>query len=106
MNDHRLFIGTGRAINPEFLQQQCVRTLYYPEGATIEDGGELAVIPSAHLYRIPFKWSTERTDDDASMQADWLQGKKHAITGEPLEIFRLTYGTASDYLHRLYSLKA
>ena len=33
-------IGTGRHMSTEFLQQQCVRNLCYPEGAKIEDGGD------------------------------------------------------------------
>ena len=46
-------IGTGKALTPEFLQQQCIRTLCYPEGAESGDGAELGVIPGSHLYRIP-----------------------------------------------------
>ena len=79
-------IGTGHALTTEFLQRQCIRTLCYPEGATIEEGGELGVIPGAHLYRIPYKWNTERPDDDAAMKAGWLKGKIHAFTRKPLEM--------------------
>ena len=68
-------IGTGRALTPEYLQQQCIRTLCYPEGAESGDGAELGIIPGSHLYRIPFKWNTERLDEDADMQANWLKGK-------------------------------
>jgi len=83
-------VGTGHAVTTEYLQQQCVRTLCYPEGATVEDGGEFAVIPGAHLYRIPYKWSTKRPDYDADMEAHWLKGKANPITGEPLKILRLS----------------
>ena len=83
-------IGTGKALTPEFLQQQCIRTLCYPEGAESGGGAELGVIPGSHLYRIPFKWNTERLDEDTDMQANWLKGKIHAITGKPLEIVHLS----------------
>ena len=96
-------IGTGHAVTAEFLQRQCVRTLCYSEGADSEDGGELAVIPGAHLYRIPYKWSTERPDDDAAMKAGWLQGKTHAITGVPLEVVHLSLppGSMVSFVHHM-----
>lgn len=96
-------IGSGNAVTSEFAQQQCVRTLCYPEGATIEDGGELAVIPGAHLYRIPYKSKIERTDDDVAIQADWLPGKVHPITGRPLEIRHLSLppGSMVSFVHHM-----
>ena len=96
-------IGTGNALTTEFLKRQCIRTLCYPEGATIEDGGELAIIPGAHLYRIPYKWSTERPDDDAAMKAGWLKGKIHAFTGKPLEIVHLSLppGSMVSFVHHM-----
>ncbi len=96
-------IGTGKAVTPEFLQQQCIRTLCYPEGASLKDRGELAVIPGAHLYRIPFMWNTSRPDDDASMQAGWLKGKTHAVRGEPLEIVHLSMppGSMVSFVHHM-----
>jgi hypothetical protein len=33
-----------------------IRTLIYPEGSSVDAGGQLAVIPGYHLYRDPFKW--------------------------------------------------
>ena len=96
-------IGTGKALTPEFLQQQCIRTLCYPEGAESGDGAELGVIPGSHLYRIPFKWNTERLDEDADMQANWLKGKTHAITGKPLEIVHLSLppGSMVSFVHHM-----
>ena len=96
-------IGTGRALTREFLPLQCVRTLCYPEGATAEEGGELAVIPGAHLYRIPYKWSTARPDGDEAMRAGWMQGKIHAFTGEPLEIcsLQLPPGSMVSFVHHM-----
>ncbi|MBT3604582.1 MAG: hypothetical protein HN521_16110 [Candidatus Latescibacteria bacterium] len=96
-------VGTGEFVTKEFLHQQCVRTLCYPEGATIEDGCEFAVIPGAHLYRIPFKWSTQRPDYDDDMETNWLKGKTHAFTGEPLKIRRLSIppGSMVSFVHHL-----
>ena len=96
-------IGTGRYVTTELLQQQCVRNLCYPEGATVEDGGELAVIPGAHLYRIPFKARSKRPDYHDDMRADWLQGKTHPCTGEPLEILTLSMrpGTIVSFVHHM-----
>ena len=96
-------IGTGHALTTEFLQRQCIRTLCYPEGATIDNGGEFGIIPGAHLYRIPYKWSTERPDDDAAMKAGWLKGKTHAVTGKPLEIVHLSIrpGSIVSFVHHM-----
>ncbi|HCQ04080.1 MAG TPA: hypothetical protein DIT99_26820 [Candidatus Latescibacteria bacterium] len=96
-------IGTGHAVTTEFLQQQCIRTLCYPEGATAESGGQLGVIPGAHLYRIPYKWSTVRTDNDDDMKAGWLKRKTHPITGRPLEILRLSLppGSMISFVHHM-----
>jgi hypothetical protein len=97
------FIGDGHALTTKFLQQQCIRTLCYPQGANIEEGGELALIPGAHLYRIPYKWNIERTDGHAEMKAGWLQGKIHASTGEPLEILQLKIppGSMVSFVHHM-----
>ena len=97
------FVGDGTALTTEFLEHQCVRTLCYPQGADDEYGAELAVIPGAHLYRIPYKWDTARPDVDADMEANWLPGKKHAFTGEPLQIVHLSLppGTMVSFVHHM-----
>ena len=97
-------IGTGKALTTEFLQQQCIRTLCYPEGADDGDGGgELAVIPGAHLYRIPYLWNSRRTEDDDTFEVGWMKGKIHAVTGEPLEIVRLSLppGSMVSFVHHM-----
>lgn len=96
-------IGTGTQLTTEYLTQQCVRTLCYPAGATPDDGGELAVIPGAHLYRIPFKSMSHRSDLDEDMKAGWLQGKIHAFTGKSLEIVHLTIppGSMVSFVHHM-----
>ena len=97
------FFGNGHALTTEFLEQQCVRTLCYPEGASIAEGGELALIPGAHLYRIPYKWDIERTDGHEEMKAGWLRGKVHAFTGEPLKILELELppGSMVSFVHHM-----
>jgi hypothetical protein len=74
-----------------FPSRQCIRTLCYPEGATSiasgGDGGELGLVPGAHLYQVPYKYSSSRADD-AEMER-WLDGKLHPMTGEPLSIVKL-----------------
>ena len=96
-------IGTDGSLTTEFLAQQCVRTLCYPEGARREEGGKLAIIPGAHLYRIPFKSRGARTDGDEEMKAGWLQGKIHAFTHEPLEIVHLSIppGSMVSFVHHM-----
>jgi hypothetical protein len=96
-------LGTGDHLTKAFLKEQCVRTLCYPEGATQADGGEFAVIPGAHLYRIPFKWSVARTDYDEDMEDLWIQSKVHAFTGEPLRIQRLDIppGSMVSFVHHM-----
>ena len=97
-------IGDGHALTTQFLAQQCVRTLCYPEGMGIGDGGgELAVIPGSHLYRIPYRWNSTRTEYDDEMQTNWIAGKIHAFTGEPLRIERLSLspGSMVSFVHHM-----
>ena len=63
-----------------------MRTLCYPEGMGADDGGgELAVVPGAHLYRSPYLWNTGRSEFDEQFQAGWMRGRFHAFTGSPCE---------------------
>ena len=96
-------IGTGNAATPEFLERQCVRTLVHTEGASREEGGELGVIPGAHLYRIPYKWSTARPDHDEDLRSGWLQGKTHPRTGAPLQMIHLSLppGSMVSFVHHM-----
>jgi hypothetical protein len=83
--------------NPEYLDRQCIRTLCYPEGAaSIESGGyggELGLIPGAHLFRCPYEASFSHSDD--AMMQQWLEGKRHPQTGEPLSIVKLVVPAGS-----------
>ena len=66
-----------------------VLNLCYPDGFGAGDGG-LKVIPGSHLYRNGS--SMEGSQDDDSLRAGWLRGKRHPITGEPLAITELSVG--------------
>ena len=95
-------VGGSPAV--EFLQQQCVRTLCYPEGMGAGDGGgELAVIPGAHLYRTPYLWDLGRTEYDDKFEAGWMRGKTHPVTGKPLRIERLSLppGSMVSFVHHM-----
>jgi hypothetical protein len=58
-----------------------VRIFFYVNGFTADDGG-LGVVPGSHLFRDPGL----RAPSDAALRSDWLAGKRHPITGEPLDI--------------------
>ena len=68
-----------------------------------DGGGELAVIPGSHLYRIPYRWNSTRTEYDDEMQTNWIAGKIHAFTGEPLRIERLALppGSMVSFVHHM-----
>lgn len=88
----------------EYLPLQCVRTLCYPEGMGTDDGGgELAVVPGAHLYRSPYLWNTGRSEFDEQFQAGWMRGRFHAFTGEPLriEVLSLNPGSMVSFVHHM-----
>jgi len=94
----------GTLASLEFLANQCVRTLCYPEGMAQNDGGgELSVVPGAHLYQTPYLWDKNRTEYDDGFAAGWLQGKRHAFTGEPLRIERLNLapGSMVSFVHHM-----
>ena len=97
-------VGSGRELTTEFFPHQCVRTLCYPEGmGAMDGGGELALIPGAHLYRIPYLWDGARTEYDADIQAGWMADKVHAFTGEPLQIKQLSLppGSMVSFVHHM-----
>ncbi|MED5414052.1 MAG: hypothetical protein VYC64_03805 [Candidatus Latescibacterota bacterium] len=94
----------GQSPSTQFLQHQCVRTLCYPEGMGKNDsGGELAVVPGAHLYRTPYMWDKRRTDYDEDFAAGWMRGKDHPATAEPLRIetLDLSPGSMVSFVHHM-----
>ena len=97
-------IGDGSAVIARVSTAAMYSNSLLPGGcATPDDGGEFAVIPGAHLYRVPYKWNTERPDEDEDMRSGWLKGKTHPITGEPLEIVHLSLppGSMVSFVHHM-----
>ena len=94
----------GRPPSREYFPHQCVRTLCYPEGMSdAAEGGELAVVPGAHLYRSPYLWNTRRSEYDDQFEAGWMRGRVHAFTGEPLRIepLFLAPGSMVSFVHHM-----
>jgi hypothetical protein len=97
-------VGSHRSLSPQFFPHQCVRTLCYPDGMSAADGGgELAVVPGAHLYRIPYLWDVGRSEYDQEFEAGWMKGKVDAFTGKPLKIKRLALspGSMVSFVHHM-----
>ncbi len=97
-------IGSSQSLTTDFFPHQCVRTLCYPEGMGAADGGgELSVMPGAHLYRIPYLWDGARTEYNEQIQAGWMREKIHAFTGEPLKIKHLSLppGSMVSFVHHM-----
>ncbi len=61
-------------------------TLCYPQGFSADDDGGLKLIRGSHLFRDP---AGCRGPDDDALRQGWLSGRKHPVTGRPLEIERL-----------------
>lgn len=62
-------------------------TLCYPQGFEAEDDGGLKIIRGSHLFRDPGGcWA----DTDEAMQQEWLAGRIHPVTSEPLQIEHLS----------------
>jgi hypothetical protein len=104
--------SAGDAPNPEFLRQQCIRTLCYPEGAAAVDaggqGGELGLVPGAHLFRVPFEASFSHADD-AAMERWCVAAHIFTQSPKPLPIYssvpllraQITLMTTTDTVARL-----
>ncbi|MBX3014384.1 MAG: hypothetical protein KF832_22875 [Caldilineaceae bacterium] len=58
-----------------------LRIFFYINGFGLDDAN-LKVVPGSHLYRD--RAITAQTDDD--LRTGWLAGKRHPLTGEPLQI--------------------
>lgn len=96
--------AAGGTPNTTFLRCQCVRTLCYPEGMGQHDGGgELSVVPGAHLFRTPYMWDQKRTEYDDGFADGWLLGKQHPVSGEPLRIEKLNLppGSMVSFVHHM-----
>ena len=62
-----------------------VRIFFYVNGFEPDDGG-LKVVPGSHLFREKIG----RIDSDEALQEQWISGKTHPVTGEPLQIHSLS----------------
>ena len=62
-----------------------VRIFFYVNGFEPDDGG-LKVVPGSHLFRDRIG----RMDSDEALQEQWLRGKNHPITDDPLQIHALS----------------
>lgn len=67
-----------------------VRIFFYINGFEHNDGN-LKVVPGSHLYRD----EKLTAPSNAELEAGWMQGKTHPMTGEPLAIQALTAPPAS-----------
>ena len=62
-----------------------IRIFFYVNGFEINDGG-LTVVPGSHLFRD----KKIHAKSDAELEASWMMGKQHPITGQSLEIEHLS----------------
>jgi hypothetical protein len=60
-----------------------IRIFFYVSGFQ-RGNGSLKVVPGSHLFR-----AAMRVESDEELRASWLNGKRHPLTGEPLEIVDL-----------------
>lgn len=67
-----------------------VRIFFYISGFAVGDAN-LKVVPGSHLYRDRYI----NAQTDAELQAGWLAGKPHPLTGAPLQIEQLAAPPAS-----------
>ena len=102
-----------RANNPgvrwhthEYADQQVnlgfVRIFFYISGFEPNDGG-LQVVPGSHLFRD----SAVVANTDEELERNWIDGKRHPLTGEPLSIEALRAAPATVTLmwtHALHSV--
>ena len=81
------------------LRVRQVRSLVYPAGFRAGNDGGLRVVPGGHLYReARLEPTSEKqggaplegwSQNDDAFREEWLTGKTHPLTGEPLEILEL-----------------
>lgn len=62
-----------------------IRIFFYVNGFDVDDGG-LKAVPGSHLYRDP----KINAATDGELRKDWMAGKTHPVTNEPLEIQKLS----------------
>ena len=69
----------------------CSLTLAYPEGFQAGDDGNISIIRGSHLWRDPEGCRSAAAGEvgNAEMEAGWLRGKAHPITGADMVIEQL-----------------
>jgi len=70
-----------------------IRIFFYVNGFQVNDGG-LKVVPGSHLYRD----SKIRAKNDEDLEANWMTGNSHPMTGEELKIETLSAPTGTVIL--------
>ena len=65
-------------------QNNSIFSICYPEGFEQGDGS-LKFVRGSHLFRDPEHCRAD-TCVDADLEAGWLRGKQHPLTGEPLKV--------------------
>jgi hypothetical protein len=76
-----------------------LRIFFYLNGFEADDGG-LKVVPGSHLFRD----SKILAESDAELERNWLEGKRHPLTGEPLRIENLSAPPATVILMWTHAL--
>ena len=67
-------------------------TICYPRGFEAGDDGGLKVVAGSHLFRDPTHC---RATTDEELSENWLCGRRHPVTGEPLQIEHLALPSGS-----------
>ena len=79
----------GKVGSREAPELGLVRTIAYPDGFSASGDGGIRIVPGSHLFRAT-RIHPGGTTDDGVFRRQWLSDKKHPVTGEPLEIKRLS----------------
>jgi hypothetical protein len=77
-----------------------IRSLIYPDGFGAEGDGGVKLVKGGHFQRSALD---PRTPTDEQFTRDWLEGRTHAVSGEPLEIFTpaVAPGTMVSITHHM-----
>ena len=77
-----------------------IRSLIYPEGFEAEGDAGVKLVKGGHLQR---SFLNPRTPMDEEFTRDWLDGRTHTVTGEPLEIYKpaVAPGTMVSICHHM-----
>ena len=98
---------------PRYTGLQLVRTLIYPQGWEGEDagaGGQLSLVPGAHLLREVAAWRQDNNrphydvfDANELAESAWFRAQRHPLTGEPLRVERLALppGSLVSFIHHM-----